>query len=168
MLAPHRIPPIFLPLILCSATYFLIAATDIAPAGSAITRVSSKISLIAEHISSLVTVITPSSNLSHRRNVSVPIVFTATPSAKIPTEGRVTISPASMAALKQADSSDSTPMILMSGFSCFRYTAIPAARPPPPIATNRISRLGFCSSSSRATVPWPAITSGSSNGGIKV
>ena len=98
----------------------------------------------------------------------MPIVFTATPSAKIPTVGNVTGSPAAKAAFRQADSSDSTAIILISGFSCLTYTAIPAAKPPPPTATNNVSKSGCCSNISRAIVPCPAITSGSSNGGMYV
>ena len=45
------------------------------------------------------------------------------------------------------------------------YIEIPAIKPPPPTATYIASGGSFtCFSSSKAIVPWPAITSGSSNG----
>jgi len=40
--------------------------------------------------------------------------------------------------------------------------AVPASSPPPPTGTTIASRSGRSSSISRATVPWPAITAGSS------
>ena len=148
--------------------YLCIPAIDNAPAGSAITRVSSKMSFIAAQISSVFTVITSSTYSCNKRKGSVPIVFTATPSAKIPTEGKGTGFPAFKAACKQADSSDSTAMIFKSGLSCFKNTEIPAAKPPPPTAINRVSISEFCSSNSRPMVPCPTITSSSSKGATMV
>ena len=43
-------------------------------------------------------------------------------------------------------------------------TAIPAASPPPPMGTTSVSMLGLAPSISSATVPCPAMTSGSSKG----
>ena len=57
-----------------------------------------------------------------------------------------------------------TPNTRRSGLSALAATAIPAIRPPPPMGTTSVSTSGAASSTSRATVPWPAITSGSSNG----
>ena len=69
----------------CCSIYFLIPATASAPAGSVMERVSSKISLIAAHISSVLTVMTSSTHFLATLNVSRPTCLTATPSAKIPT-----------------------------------------------------------------------------------
>ena len=53
----------------------------------------------------------------------------------------------------------STPSTRTSGFSDLIAVAMPLIRPPPPIGIGMISRPGMSSSISRATVPWPAITS---------
>jgi hypothetical protein len=55
------------------------------------------------------------------------------------------------------------------GYSDFTYAAMPAASPPPPIAM-KIASGGEDSwrRISMPIVPWPAITSGSSNGWMKV
>ena len=49
---------------------------------------------------------------------------------------------------------------------CFAALAMPAARPPPPMGTTIVVASGACSRISRPSVPWPAMTSGWSNGGI--
>src|SRR5437899_2450414 len=41
-------------------------------------------------------------------------------------------------------------------------------RPPPPTATSTLSTSGTSSQSSRPTPPWPAMTSGSAKGWMKV
>ncbi len=53
----------------------------------------------------------------------------------------------------------STPITRMSGLIALAATPMPEIRPPPPMGIGRISRCGTSSSSSRAMVPWPAITS---------
>ena len=131
-------------------------------------RVDTKISCMAAHISSLLTVTTSSQNFCANLNVSVPIILTATPSAKLPTLSSSTGLPAFSAACKQALSSASTPITFISGRSDFIYTAIPASKPPPPTGINTASSSFNCCISSRATVPWPTITSGSSNGGTNI
>ncbi len=57
-----------------------------------------------------------------------------------------------------------TPTTCRSGRSAFAAVAMPAIRPPPPIATTSVSMSGCWASISSATVPWPAITARSSNG----
>ena len=46
------------------------------------------------------------------------------------------------------------------------HAAIPASGPPPPQLIKTVSTSGTCSSTSSPIVPWPAITSGWSNGCI--
>ena len=69
-------------------------ATASAPAGSAMVRLSSKMSWIAAQISSVLTRITSSTYFCARRKVSSPTRRTATPSAKMPTRSSVTRVPA--------------------------------------------------------------------------
>ena len=45
---------------------------------------------------------------------------------------------------------------------------MPDASPPPPIGISTVSTSGTCSASSSPIVPWPAITTGSSNGWTNV
>ncbi len=68
----------------------------------------------------------------------------------------------------QGRTSVSTPITLMDGRSAFAATATPDTSPPPPIGTTIASVSGSCASTSSAIVPWPAMTSGSSNGCTKV
>ena len=67
------------------------------PAGSAMPRVSSKISLMAAQISSVLTRMTSSTRSRATRKVSSPMSRTATPSAKRPTCSSSTRRPAAMA-----------------------------------------------------------------------
>jgi len=54
-----------------------------------------------------------------------------------------------------------------SGRTCFIYAAMPAIRPPPPMGTKTTCKGPWCCLTiSMPTVPWPAITSGWSNGGM--
>ena len=132
-------------------------------------RVSSKMSFTAAHMASVSTVMTSSRNSRQRRKVSAPAWRTATPSAKRPTVGSTTRSPASSAAAMQAASSGSTPITLVSGRRYFTKVAMPAARPPPPTGTKIASIGPECwVRISMPMVPWPAITSGSSKGCRKV
>ena len=63
----------------------------------------------------------------------------------------------------------STPMtwgrVAPGGVARATAALIPDMRPPPPTGTTITSASGASSSSSSPMVPWPAITSGSSNGG---
>ena len=128
-----------------SATYFLSPAKLIAPEGSQIALVSLKVSFMAAHISSVVTVITSSTVSRITAKVASPTCLTAVPSAKIPTSDSLTGSPESIAALRQAASSDSTAMIFVAGRNFFKYAEIPAHNPPPPTAIKTASnRSGNC------------------------
>ena len=60
-----------------------------------------------------------------------------------------------------------TPTTSISGRADLTAIAMPLARPPPPTGTTILARSGTSSSSSRPSVPWPATTSGSSNGCTK-
>ena len=64
--------------------------------------------------------------------------------------------------------SGSTPITLHPGFALFSQAAIPLNSPPPPTGTSTASTSGQSCMISRPTVPWPAITSKSSNGGTMV
>src|SRR5207237_207692 len=55
-----------------------------------------------------------------------------------------------------------------SGLAPFTAAAIPETRPPPPTGTTTTSTSGTSSTISSPTVPWPAITSGSSYGWTRV
>ena len=66
--------------------------------------------------------------------------------------------PAASAALMEGDASDSTPT---TRTRVRPGQAMPASNPPPPTGTTTVPMFGTWSSSSRAIVPWPAITSGS-------
>ena len=90
-------------------------ATASAPAGSAIERVSSKMSWIAAQTSSVVTTTISSTYCCASRNVSLPTRRTATPSAKIPTRSSVTRSPLASDACMLAASSGSTPTTRIDG-----------------------------------------------------
>jgi len=57
-----------------------------------------------------------------------------------------------------------TPTMRTPGCRARSAIAIPDASPPPPIGITTVPASGACSTSSRPIVPWPAITSGSSNG----
>jgi hypothetical protein len=59
----------------------------------------------------------------------------------------------------------STPTTRTSGRMAARAAAIPAISPPPPMGTTTVSASGASSASSSPMVPWPAMISGSSNGG---
>ena len=97
------------------AQYFLMPATASAPAGSAIVRLSSKMSWIAAQISSVETRITSSTYCCASRNVSSPTRRTATPSAKMPTRSSVTRLRASSESCMLAASSGSTPTMRICG-----------------------------------------------------
>src|SRR6266545_3635330 len=69
-----------------------------------------------------------------------------------------------MLAASAFESSGSTATTRASGFTPFTAVAIPETSPPPPTWTRITSASGTSSSISSPTVPWPAITSGSSYG----
>ncbi len=69
-----------------------------------------------------------------------------------------------MRAVKEGYIAASTPITSISGFTALAAVAMPEISPPPPIGTGSTSMSGASSSISSAMVPWPAITSASSNG----
>ena len=69
-----------------------------------------------------------------------------------------------MLAASAFESSGSIATTRASGFSPFTAVAMPETSPPPPTWTSTTSASGTSSSISTPTVPWPAITSGSSYG----
>ena len=173
MLAPEtkatkRLPE---PTRLCSWMYLVMPATANAPAGSGTDRVSSKMSLIAAQTWSLVTETMPSTSSEHSRNVSSPTSRTAVPSQKRPTVSSVTLRPAANERVIASPSFVSTPMTCTPGGAiALTYSAVPASRPPPPTHANTPSSVlgSVCRINSTAAVPCPAMTCGSSNGGMLV
>ena len=83
----------------------------------------------------------------------------ASPSATVGSTSMGTMPPAASAVLMEGDASDSTPTTRTPVPS--RPMVTPASSPPPPQGTTTVPRLGTCSTSSRASVAWPAMTSGS-------
>mmetsp|Transcript_15496 Transcript_15496/g.65398 ORF Transcript_15496/g.65398 Transcript_15496/m.65398 type:complete len:210 (-) Transcript_15496:665-1294(-) len=152
----------------CFSQNALAPATATAPAGSRMDRFSVNTSLIAAHIWSVFTVITPSTSCWHRSKHTSPTCRTATPSAKPSTLARRQISPWNSDCAMALAPSGSTPITLTSGRMLFTYAAMPAMSPPPPTGTNTTSTEGSCRTISMPTVPCPATTSGSSNGGTNV
>ena len=152
----------------CEEMYFLRPATASAPAGSTIDRVSSNTSFMAAQISSVVTWMISSTTSWQRRKVSCPTFLTAAPSAKRPTSLSATRLPAARDWTMAFASRVSTPMILTWGAILLTYTPTPDMRPPPPTQTNIASSLGMlvCRKISIPIVPCPAMTYGSSNGGM--
>mmetsp|Transcript_22766 Transcript_22766/g.51347 ORF Transcript_22766/g.51347 Transcript_22766/m.51347 type:complete len:238 (-) Transcript_22766:658-1371(-) len=150
-----------------ASSHFLAPATARAPDGSVIERVSSKMSLIATQISSVSTRMTSSTRSRAMRRVSVPVVLTATPSAKVSTLSRTACAPVRSDSNMALAPSGSTPMINTSGLSRFTYAAIPAMRPPPPTGT-KMASMGWVHARriSIPMVPWPAMTKGWSKGGM--
>ncbi len=69
-----------------------------------------------------------------------------------------------MRAVKDGYMAGSTPTMSMLGFTALAAVAMPEISPPPPMGIGSTSISGASSSISSATVPWPAITSGSSKG----
>ena len=58
--------------------------------------------------------------------------------------------------------------VMRHGLTARSAVAIPTLSPPPPMGIRTVPMSGTCSASSRPIVPWPAITSWSSYGWIKV
>ena len=75
-------------------------------------------------------------------NVSSPTSLTAVPSANKPTSFNSTRLPASIDCFIAQASNVSTPITLISGRTFLINAAIPAAKPPPPIAT-KIASIGL-------------------------
>ncbi len=119
MLAPHAIATYVRPLVLCRSTHAFIPATESAPAGSRIERVSSKTSFSAAQMASVSTTTISSTSSRAMRNVSTPTCFTATPSAKSPTCGRTTRRPAASERVIASESTGCTPITLISGRTRF-------------------------------------------------
>ena len=65
-----------------------------------------------------------------------------------------------------AASSGSTPITRAPGHSARMAAEIPEMRPPPPTGTTTRPASGRSAAISRPMVPWPAITAGSSKGGM--
>ena len=145
-------------------------ATPSAPAGSRIARVSSNTSLIAAQTASVSTTTNSSTSSRHRRNVSSPTCLTAVPSENRPTSVERDALARPQRAVIASESAVSTPMTLISGRTRLdvggdagdQAAAADRRRRPRRSARWCWRRI------SMPTVPWPAITSGSSNGWTKV
>ena len=140
------------------------AARATAPAPSTTVFSISRRRRMALAISSSLTVTTSSTKRRASASVWRPTRRTAMPSAMVAAAGTVTRSPAWRAARIPGISSLCTPVTRTAGLSALRATATPPMSPPPPTGTMTASRSGTCSASSRAIVPCPAMTRGSSKG----
>mmetsp|Transcript_27378 Transcript_27378/g.88426 ORF Transcript_27378/g.88426 Transcript_27378/m.88426 type:complete len:238 (-) Transcript_27378:661-1374(-) len=170
MLAPEQMATYVWSRVPLSSAHFFNPAMPSAPAGSRMERVSIKQSLIAEQISSVDTVTISSTSSLQMRNVSEPTFRTAAPSANRPTWSNSCSRPLRSEAVIPAASAASTPMTSTPGRTRFTYAAMPANMPPPPQHT-KMAWSGLpviCFRISMPMVPWPAMTSGSSNGWMRV
>ena len=133
ILPPETTQTTFLPL--TGSLLNITAATETAPAPSAIIFCCSISARIAEEISSSVTVTISSTYFLIYSNGVSPICLTAVPSAIVLTSLNLTSWSSSTAANALAAPSGSTPTILTDGLICFAAQAIPEINPPPPIGT---------------------------------
>ena len=78
------------------------------------------------------------------------------------------VKPCSVEPVYGAHAAAWTPTTRTFGCSSRSASAIPDARPPPPIGTTSVSSSGSCSAISSPIVPWPAITRSSSKACTKV
>ena len=81
--------------------------------------------------------------------------------------GQLTISPAANDSRASAAASGSTPTTRALGARAFTAAARPEMSPPPPTGTITLVTSGRSSPISSPTVPWPAMISASSKGGIR-
>ncbi len=89
---------------------------------------------------------------------------TAIPSAMVAIDSsRIGWPAASEGGYAAADSA-CTPTTRTDGSTDLTASATPASRPPPPVHTTTVRTSGILAMISRPTVPWPAMTSGWSNG----
>ena len=132
-------------------------------------RVSMNTSLMAAHTASVSTVMNSSTTRLATRKVSSPTRLTAVPSANRPTSGSVTSWPWPTDCAMASESRICTPMIFTSGRTALMYAPTPLISPPPPMARNTAASGPWCwRRISMPMVPWPAMTSGSSKGWMKV
>ena len=145
-------------------------ATGSAPAGSTIERLSSKMSWIAAQISSVLT----GDHLVDVLLRQPERLLADPPHGDAVGEDADALQRHALARLQRAvhrvgvfgldaDHADLREQV-------FHVSAMPAIRPPPPTATKIASSVspGCCRRISMPIVPWPAITSGSSNGWMNV
>ena len=152
-----------------SSRWYSQAATAAAPPGSATSRACRASSRTAASISASVTVTMPATSARICANGSAPICSTRSASATVrwtSAAGQATRSPRRRESRASAASSGSTPTTAASGQQARTAAAIPEIRPPPLTGTRTRPTCGQSAAISRPTVPWPAMTSGSSNGGI--
>mmetsp|Transcript_11976 Transcript_11976/g.37908 ORF Transcript_11976/g.37908 Transcript_11976/m.37908 type:complete len:270 (+) Transcript_11976:352-1161(+) len=93
-------------------------------------------------------------------NALAPTFGTARPSASVGRVGVSTGVPARRAAWKEAQRSGSTPSTWQLGRTVLSASATPAISPAPPTGTMQKSMSSTCSSTSRPSVPAPAMMSG--------
>ena len=108
------------------------------------------------------TVTTRSTSGAASGNDTSPTFPTANPSARVGRRGTCIGRPAASEAEKLPAAAGSTAMTEIVGRTAFAAIATPARRPAPPVGTMIASASGTSASTSRAIVPCPAITRGSS------
>ena len=97
---------------------------------------------------------------------SAPTWRTEAPSTKVSRLSSGIGWPAAIAAVRLAAPAGSTASTAVPGWCSASQARQPASRPPPPTGiTTRSGACSSCSTISRITVPWPAITSGWSKAG---
>src|SRR4051812_30867650 len=140
------------------------AATPTAPAPSTTSLAFSMHSTMASATSSSGTTTTSSSQRRTSGSVRSPGRLTAMPSAIVNAEETPTGSPRRSDSANAATVSTCTPTTSTSGRCALIAMATPLDSPPPPTGTTTFARSGTSSSNSSPSVPWPAMTSASSNG----
>ncbi|MNW56829.1 hypothetical protein D3C74_345750 [compost metagenome] len=140
------------------------AATPAAPAGSTTSLARSVIISSARDSSSSVTVRTSEPSSDTIENGTGPGVPTAMPSAMVERASDVVGTPAASDPGYAAARAAWTPTTLTWGAASAMAAATPATSPPPPSGMTTVRTSGTCSRISSASVPWPATTSGWSNG----
>mmetsp|Transcript_4449 Transcript_4449/g.9716 ORF Transcript_4449/g.9716 Transcript_4449/m.9716 type:complete len:219 (-) Transcript_4449:540-1196(-) len=138
------------------------AARPAAPPPSTMTLLFSTRRSIATASSRSLTCTISSTQCRATAKACGPTCGTARPSASVELETKGTGSPASRAAVKEAQRVGSTPITFTFGLSVLTARATPAMRPAPPTGTTITSASGTCSSISMPRVPAPATISGSS------
>ena len=144
------------------------AASAAAPAPSASVFSRSRSRRTAFAISSSSTVTMSSTYFWIRGSVFSPARRTAMPSAMVAAGLSVTAWPSASATFMEGKRAGCTPITRMRGFVSLTAQPTPAINPPPPIGAMMASTSGTCCRISSPIVPWPAITTSSSKGWMKV
>jgi hypothetical protein len=139
------------------------AATGTAEEGSMSSLQSSSTTRIACTIAASLTVTTSSTSARSSAKFRRPIV-PRRPSASVSRGPPVSRTPLWNERAASAAAAGSAPITRHPGSAPRAASAVPPMRPPPPIGAITTASVGTAQRSSRAAVPWPAMTCASSNG----